>query len=84
MLPLFGPVPGGMELAVILLILFIAVAPAYLVYRDASERGSDHVYAWTVGMIIGGVFGNLLGSLLVGGLYYAIEVRGGERRDEHA
>ena len=75
MIPLFGPVPGGMELSVIALILVIALAPAYAVYRDAKERGSDHVYAWTLGMILGGLFGNIFGAVVVAGLYYVVEVR---------
>ncbi|WP_435153526.1 hypothetical protein [Haladaptatus sp. DFWS20] len=48
---------------------------SYHVCRDAKNRGSDYVYPWTVGMILGGVFGNIVGILLVGGLYYTIEVR---------
>ncbi|SIR04259.1 hypothetical protein SAMN05421858_1219 [Haladaptatus litoreus] len=75
MIPLFGPVPGGMEVGVIALVLAIILAPAYHVYRDAKARGSDYVYPWTMGMFIGGVIGNIFGILLVGGLYYAVEVR---------
>ncbi|WP_266076884.1 hypothetical protein [Haladaptatus caseinilyticus] len=64
-----------MELAVIAFLLVLVVASAYHVYRDAKNRGSDYVYPWTVGMILGGVVGNIFGIVLVGGLYYAVEVR---------
>ncbi|GAA5041366.1 hypothetical protein GCM10025751_03500 [Haladaptatus pallidirubidus] len=52
MIPVFGPVPGGMEIGVIVLLLTIILAPAYHVYRDAKARGGGYVYPQTMGMLL--------------------------------
>lgn len=39
-IPVFGPVPGGMELAVIALILSLVLASFYHVYQDAKIMGA--------------------------------------------
>ena len=70
--PLFGPIPGGPELLVILLIGVIAVLPAYWVYSDAKRRNNDNVALWTVATILGGLVGNIVGALLVVVLYLII------------
>lgn len=44
--PLQFGVPGGMELAVIFLILIIPLAIGYWVGQDAKKRGSNHHLAW--------------------------------------
>ncbi len=52
-------VPGGVELLVIgFIFLFTMVVPlaiAFLVYRDASGRNSDHALAWGLGAFFGGL-----------------------------
>ena len=58
MLPLQVPIPGGIEMLIILFIAGIQLLPAlivvYLIYRDAAERDSNHVLAWTLGAFFGG------------------------------
>ena len=44
--PLQVGVPGGIELAVILLILVIPLGIGYWVSQDAKRRGSSHHLAW--------------------------------------
>lgn len=44
--PLQIGVPGGMELAIILLILVIPLGIGYWVSQDARKRGSNHHRAW--------------------------------------
>jgi hypothetical protein len=48
------PIPGGLELMVILVIfiflLVIPIALAYWVYNDATARGNDNAALWAVGV----------------------------------
>jgi Sec-independent protein secretion pathway component TatC len=57
--PLQFGVPGGIELLVIgFIFLFSLVVPlaiAFLVYRDASGRNSNHSLAWGLGAFFGGL-----------------------------
>ena len=70
---LFGPVPGGPELLIILLIgLIVIVLPAYFVYSDAKKRNNDNVALWTVATILGGLVGSIVGALLVVVLYLIV------------
>lgn len=49
MIPLQGPVPGGIELLIIgLFYLIIPFVMAYWVYSDASERGNENAALWAV------------------------------------
>lgn len=73
MLPLFGPIAGGFEFLLFGLIgLLIAVGAAYWVYQDATSRGNGNAAVWAGGVLIAGVFLNLLGLLIVLGLYVVV------------
>lgn len=73
---LFGPVPGGAELAVIglvgLLVTLLALGVAYWVYRDASRRGNDNAEIWAIAVALAGIFGNLLGLVVLFALYLLV------------
>jgi threonine/homoserine/homoserine lactone efflux protein len=72
-------VPGGPELLVILFVLavllvvgaLVPLAVSYLIYRDATDRGSRHALAWGVGAFFG--------SLVVWVLYYVVRDEIGTR-----
>ena len=56
--PLQFGVPGGMELAVIFLLVFllaIPIAVGYWVSQDAKKSGSDHHVAWGVMTLVSGL-----------------------------
>lgn len=57
MIPIQGPIPGGPELLVIILIgllyLILPFALAYWVYTDADRRGNDNAALWAV--VVGGL-----------------------------
>lgn len=75
-IPLFGAVPGGPELFVVLLVLVVAlvipIGLAYWVYQDAAGRGNEHAAVWAVGTVIGGIVAPLLGAVAVGVLYVLV------------
>lgn len=76
MLPLFGPVPGGPELALVgvvgLVFLLVSVGAGYWVYTDANRRGTDNPAVWALATALGGVFGNLFGLVVVLVLYLLV------------
>ena len=73
---LFGSIPGGAELAVIglvgLLATLLALGMAYWVYRDAGRRGNDDAEIWAIAVALAGIFGNLLGLIVVFALYLLV------------
>lgn len=73
MIPLFGPIAGGFKFLLFGLIgLLIAIGAAYWVYQDASGRGNGNAAIWAGGVLIAGLFLNMLGLLLVLGLYFVV------------
>lgn len=72
LIPLQFGVPGGMELAVIFLLLIIPLAIGYWVSRDAKKRGSNHHLAWGT-MAFVSVFG--YGFLIIIFLVFYFVVR---------
>lgn len=68
--PLFGALPGGVELLAIgLLNLLIAVLVGGWVYRDASRRGNDAAALWAIAVALASLFLSIVGFLVVFGLY---------------
>ncbi|WP_123623967.1 hypothetical protein [Halorubrum sp. CSM-61] len=61
-------VPGGPELLILLLILFVVFGlVGRWVYRDAKSRGSDWAWQWGVGialLFLAGLVPGLLGILI--------------------
>ena len=61
-------IPGGPELLVVLVILFIVFGlVGRWVYRDAKSRGSDRAWQWGVGiafLFLIGLVPGLLGMLI--------------------
>jgi len=43
---MIGAITGGMELAIILLVVVVPGIPAWLVHRDVTGRDTAHPYAW--------------------------------------
>lgn len=73
MVPLFGAVPGGVELALIGVInLVVALLVGFWVYRDASRRNNDAAALWAVAVGVASLFLSLVGFLLVFGLYLVV------------
>ena len=74
---LFMPgMPGGAEVAVILLVQMIAALFAYPIYLHAKKRGNDHALAWGAGAFFAAIVGNFGGVIIVGILYYVVGVEG--------
>ncbi|WP_277553449.1 hypothetical protein [Halobaculum limi] len=76
-LPLFGALPGGVELLVIFFIflilsLLIPVGMAYWVYRDAQSRGNDDATIWALATVLAGLFVSVFGAGAVLLLYILI------------
>ena len=66
----FRGLPGGVELLIIGIIgLVFALIPAFLVYRDAMQRGNDEASLCSVAMLLDGLVGNSVGALFVVVLY---------------
>jgi len=66
--------PGGAELVIILVILFIVFGlVGRLVYRDAKSRGSDWAWQWGVGIAFPFLIGFVPGLL---GILIYLSVRG--------
>ena len=67
------PTPGGSELLIILIIgVIVSVLPAYFVYNDATKRDNENATLWTVGTLLAGISGNIVGALIVVILYLII------------
>lgn len=60
-------VPGGMELA-ILLLLVVPILAGYWVSKDTKKRGSDHHIAWGVMTFLFGL--GYVVPLIVWGIFY--------------
>jgi hypothetical protein len=77
--PLLFGIPGGPELAIILLVsllLFvIPIVAAVQIYRDASANDVDNPTAWSLGMLLVGLVGNIIGVIAVWILYTVVEIR---------
>lgn len=76
-LPLFGALPGGVELLVIFFIflilsLLIPVGMAYWVYRDAQSRGNDDATLWALATVLAGLFVSVFGAGAVLILYLLV------------
>lgn len=76
-LPLFGALPGGVELLVIFFIflilsLLIPVGMAYWVYRDAQSRNNDDATVWALATVLAGLFVSVFGAGAVLLLYILI------------
>ncbi|MDL5362883.1 hypothetical protein [Halalkalicoccus sp. NIPERK01] len=76
--PLFGPVPGGIELTILLLILLILFGVVgRWVYRDARSRGNE--WAWQLAVLIAGAFFlGVVPGLLALGVYVLARGERGE------
>lgn len=76
MVPLFGAIPGGPELLILLLVgifgLLIPIGVAYWVYRDATERGNDQATLWAVATAIGGMVVFVVGAVGIAVLYVLV------------
>lgn len=77
MVPLFGAIPGGPELLVILLVfgilgLLIPIGLAYWIYRDASARGNDQATLWAIATVLAGTFTFVVGAVGVAVLYLLV------------
>lgn len=66
--PLFGPIPGGPEMLVLLLIFVVPVGLAVWVGLDAREH-SDHPLAWGLTVLVAGFSPFFVGSVAVALLY---------------
>lgn len=74
---LFGAIPGGPELLIILLVfvifgLLVPVGVAYWVYRDAKARGDDQATLWALATVVAGMFVFVVGSVGVAVLYLLV------------
>lgn len=74
---LFGAIPGGPELSIILLVfvifgLLVPVGVAYWVYRDAKARGDDQATLWALATVVAGMFVFVVGSVGVAVLYLLV------------
>lgn len=49
--PLFGALPGGPELTIILLILVVPIGADLFVYYDAKNHGMAYTPAWALGVM---------------------------------
>jgi len=69
-------IPGGVELVVILLIsvivLLIPLVVSVFIYRDASERNSEHALAWGAGAFLTAILGGFLGGVVVWVRYFVV------------
>lgn len=77
MVPLFGAVPGGPELLIVLLLfgvlgLLVPVGLGYWVYRDATARDDDDATLWALGTVLAGLFVYVVGAFAVAGLYVLV------------
>jgi xanthine/uracil permease len=78
-LPLFGALPGGLELLIIgfifLLIfsLLLPVGMAYWVYQDAKGRRDTDETLWALATVLAGLFVSVFGAGAVVLLYLLIE-----------
>ncbi|WP_224268926.1 hypothetical protein [Haloprofundus salinisoli] len=50
-LPLFGALPGGPELTIILLVLVLPIGAGLFVYYDAKQHGMKYAPAWALGVL---------------------------------
>ncbi|WP_157511681.1 hypothetical protein [Halapricum sp. CBA1109] len=77
--PLQFGIPGGPELTIILffsLLLFVVpIVAAVQIYRDASANDVDNPTAWSLGMLLVGLVGNIVGIVAVWILYTVVEIR---------
>ena len=68
MVPVPLQIPGGAELSIILVILFIVFGlVGRWVYRDAKSRGNEWAWQWGVGiafLFLAGLVPGLLGLLI--------------------
>lgn len=77
-LPLFGALPGGVELLIVFFVfvlifaLLIPIGMAYWVYRDAESRGDDDATLWALATVVAGVFTTPLGAGAVLILYLLV------------
>ncbi|ESP88945.1 hypothetical protein [Candidatus Halobonum tyrrellensis] len=73
---LFGAIPGGPELLIVLLVgilfLLVPIGLAYWVYQDATGRGNDRATLWAIGVVIAGLVAPLVGAVAVLALYVLV------------
>lgn len=60
--PLFGAIPGGPEMLILLLLfflfaLFVPIAVAIWIHSDTKKRGHTHPVAWALATFFSGVGG---------------------------
>jgi len=78
-LPLFGGVPGGVELLIVFLVLLLIfslllpVGMAYWVYQDAEGRRGTDETLWALATVLAGLFVSVFGAVAVVVLYLLIE-----------
>ena len=70
-----GGMPGGMVVWGLLWVFGLLAVPAYVIYRHAKRNDDDHARAWGLGAFFAGIVGYGVGAIVVGALYYVIEVR---------
>jgi hypothetical protein len=81
--PLFPGIPGGPELIVLFLLLFVLVIPfgfAFWVANDVGKRGSVHRFAWGAMAFVTALFGNLPGLVVFFVFYLVVRDDVGTRR----
>jgi RsiW-degrading membrane proteinase PrsW (M82 family) len=67
--PLFGAIPGGPEMLIVLFIFVIPVGLALWVGTDARDH-SDHPLAWGLTVFVAGFSPFFIGSVAVAFLYF--------------
>lgn len=73
MVPLFGAIPGGVEIVLFgVLNLVIALLVGFWVYRDASRRGNGAAALWAVAVGVASLLLSIVGFLLVFVLYLVV------------
>ena len=78
-LPLFGPIPGGVELLIVFFIfvlifsLLLPVCMAYWVYQDTKGRRGTDETLWALATVLAGLFVSVFGAGAVLLLYLLIE-----------
>lgn len=76
MVPLFGPMPGGLEMLIMFLVfLLIPLGVAYWIYKDASRHGVPYAPAWALGVAALFFAGFVPGLLAAAAYFYVREKR---------
>jgi len=74
-------IPGGMEWAVILLILIALGLPAWYTRRVVLARGSDHGLAWGTFAVLSMILGKGIGGVVFAMFYLQVRDDIGEKEN---